>query len=239
MQKFVRSHSRFRRDAAMRMNSGSITTPLFMTILYSLLYSLVFDPRYRKARLAAAFGVYALIVILGSIPGGRQEIEDLRTGMGIPSGTHSGWWLHALSYGFITAMLFGGLGRPAFSSALRCLIIIAFMGGIDEGIQTLLPYRSGKMPDWEVDVLSGMFCLVILWLIHSYGSRRQPPAIREPDSIGINEQLLLLGNEWDVDVPEPAIKGRNAGISASLSLGASSSFRRKNRSHKSVEIGYR
>ena len=60
------------------------------------LYLLILDDRLRKRRTATAIALFAIIVMIGSIPGARAEIGTLASGI----------VLHAVAYAVLTFLLF-------------------------------------------------------------------------------------------------------------------------------------
>jgi len=139
-----------------------------MDRFYSFFDFLVFDSRYRKVRLALALVIYSLVLILGSVPGARQEMGKLASGV----------VLHSLTYGFITVMLFGGLGKMTLRPALLSLAIVAALGALDEYVQSFFPYRTANVADWGIDVLSGLFSLGVLLVIYAARKQGQQKALR-------------------------------------------------------------
>ncbi|MBS1189779.1 MAG: hypothetical protein H6R10_1571 [Rhodocyclaceae bacterium] len=138
-----------------------------MNRLYRFLDFLVFDPRYRRTRLVLALAVYFLVLALGSVPGARAEVGKLAPGV----------VLHALTYAFITAMVFGGLGRTTAGPALFSLLVVSAMGALDEFVQSFLPYRTAAVADWGVDVVSGLSILAFLLMVYVAGRRHRQPAL--------------------------------------------------------------
>ena len=101
----------------------------------------------------AAWLMYALILILGCVPGARADLGQLAPG----------YLLHALAYGSLTCLLFsGGKGTPA-TRAAKAVLIVALMGALDEFVQTFVPYRSGKLSDWAFDVAVSLATAGLLW----------------------------------------------------------------------------
>lgn len=104
--------------------------------------ALLFADQYKKLRFRSAILAYLLVLILGSIPGAREQVAVLSSGL----------VLHAVTYSVITFFLFSGSTGNTWHKALQALLIVVVMGAIDEGIQTFLPYRTGSVIDWSVDV---------------------------------------------------------------------------------------
>lgn len=135
-----------------------------MTPVYQVADLLIFNPRYRRLRLAAALTVYAAVLIFGSVPGARQEIGRLAPGL----------VLHFLTYAFITGMLFGGWRRITYWSAVASLLIVSAMGSLDEFVQSFFTYRTATVADWGIDTVAGLSTLALLWLIRAGRPSRRP-----------------------------------------------------------------
>ncbi|MFZ6646743.1 VanZ family protein [Undibacterium sp. TJN25] len=119
-----------------------------------LLSSLLLDERYRRWRLCSAFVIYLLIVALGSVPGARQKIGELA-----PGGV-----LHALAYGGITLLLFTGSAGTQLRNACMAVVTVAWMGALDESVQSFFPYRSATVGDWLVDIAASAVTAMALWM---------------------------------------------------------------------------
>ena len=119
----------------------------------SLIPSLLLDPVWRKTRLRAALTLYAVILLMGSVPGARAEIGNVASGL----------VLHSLAYGGLALLLFtGSVGSPR-ARAVKAVLCIMAMGAIDELIQSQLPYRHGAVSDWLVDVNAAVIMSGLLW----------------------------------------------------------------------------
>lgn len=100
------------------------------------------DPKIRLALRVLALLVFAGIVAAGSVPGARAEVGEYASGL----------VLHSLAYAFLATLWFlASTGTPA-QRALQAVLAVAAMGAIDEGVQSFLPYRSGDVRDWMIDV---------------------------------------------------------------------------------------
>ena len=102
---------------------------------------LILDERLRKQRLASAFLIFALIVLLGSIPGARAEIGQFGSGL----------VLHGAAYSVLTFLMYTGLQGTRAQRALKAMLGAMLMGAADELVQSMLPYRVGALLDWVVD----------------------------------------------------------------------------------------
>lgn len=110
-----------------------------MLALSPLLYA---ERRLRRAMHAAALIIFAGIVIAGSVPGARAEVGEFASGL----------VLHSLAYAALATLWFLGSTGTGLQRALKAVLAIALMGAFDEGVQHFLPYRSGAVHDWLVDV---------------------------------------------------------------------------------------
>lgn len=120
------------------------------------------DPYQLSLRRRFAYFGYALVIILGTIPGVRAEVGEVA----------SGFVLHFTAYAFVAALLFTGYLGSAANRALRAVIIVAAMGAIDELIQSFLPYRHGTISDWYVDMAAAITSVAILGQFFSKMGRR-------------------------------------------------------------------
>ncbi len=118
----------------------------------AILSLLLLDPRLRSARLGLALALYAAVLVAGSIPGARAEIGEYAPGV----------VLHGLAYAFLAMLWFlGSTGRGPVR-ALKAVLAIALMGAGDELVQSFLPYRSGDVRDWMIDVTAALLTSTVL-----------------------------------------------------------------------------
>lgn len=122
---------------------------LAMPALLPLLYA---EPRLRRAMHAVALIIFAGIVIAGSVPGARAEVGEFASGL----------VLHSLAYAALATLWFLGSTGSGLQRALKAVLVIALMGAFDEGVQHFLPYRSGAVHDWLVDVSAATVAATIL-----------------------------------------------------------------------------
>lgn len=106
--------------------------------------------------LAVAFVFFALMVAIGAIPGNAKEASAMINDK----------ILHFVAYASLSGLIYGGLAGRLVSRAVRTLLAIALLGGLDETIQIFMPYRSADWADWEFDMLAALSCVVILTLLH-------------------------------------------------------------------------
>jgi hypothetical protein len=119
----------------------------------SILFTLALDERLRRHRLFFALALFALILVLGSIPGARAEIGQFSPGV----------VLHSLAYSGLTFLLYtGGKGSRSHRAA-KAVLIIAVMGALDEFVQSFFPYRNATVTDWLVDCFASLLTATLLW----------------------------------------------------------------------------
>lgn len=141
------------------------------------LLDLSFGEKYRNLRLYSAFLLYFLVLALGSIPGARQSVGEVASGLiflvlgSIPGVQQdvgeisSGFILHASTYSMITFLLFTGYAGRLSHKAIQAFITVAAMGALDEYIQSFLSYRTGAVSDWMVDVTAGFLTVSLLAIL--------------------------------------------------------------------------
>lgn len=113
------------------------------------------DAKIRAALRAIALAGFACVLVAGSIPGARAEVGEYATGL----------VLHSLTYAGLAGLWFlSSTGSPV-QRALRAVLAIALMGALDEGIQSFLPYRSGAVHDWMIDVSAATFAGTVLAML--------------------------------------------------------------------------
>ena len=66
--------------------------------MYTVISTLFIEPALQKFRLRCALALYVLILVLGSVPGARQDIGEYA----------SGGFLHATANAGLTLLLFCG-----------------------------------------------------------------------------------------------------------------------------------
>ena len=107
---------------------------------------------FRKLSFRGAIVFYALILVGGSLPGAREDIGQLASGL----------VLHALAYATLTFLLFSGMRGDETARAIRSILVIAAMGAFDEFVQSFFPYRTASVTDWLVDVGAGTLAAAAL-----------------------------------------------------------------------------
>lgn len=146
------------------LSGGFPSYPLGVFTCQINMQSILFpnDAYQMSLRRRIAYLGYALIIILGTIPGARAEVGEVA----------SGFFLHFVSYACMAALLFTGYRGTAGSRALRAVAIVAVMGALDEYIQSFLPYRNGTIRDWYVDVAAAITASLILAQLFVRARRR-------------------------------------------------------------------
>lgn len=124
---------------------------------------LVLDDRLRPWRFRCALFLFALILMIGSIPGARAEIANVASGL----------VLHSLAYSCVTFLLYTGSAGPRSARALKAVLIVLAMGALDECVQSFLPYRHGAVSDWMVDGAASLLTASVLWALLPSGAARE------------------------------------------------------------------
>ena len=119
------------------------------------LMSLLFDPKWRRLRLACAICMYVAILVAGSIPGARAEIGQYA----------SGATLHSVAYAVLAFLCFtSSTGSPG-ACAAKAVLAVAVMGAGDELVQSFFPYRGAAVRDWMVDCAAAVVTSTVLWAL--------------------------------------------------------------------------
>jgi len=130
--------------------------------------------RCQRLRLYGAFILYFLMVGIGSVPGTRQNIGEVASGL----------ILHSLAYAGITLLLFTGLDAALWRRSVFTFLIVAGMGALDEYIQSFFPYRNGAVRDWYVDVSASLLMLSVSGVIVRMRYRHRPSLAHFPSVPG-------------------------------------------------------
>lgn len=120
--------------------------------------AILFTPQ-RCQIIAAAF--FLLMLAIGAIPGEAQALSD----------AFGDKLLHLCAYSFLTCLLFGGLSGSIADRAWRTIMTIGLLGGLDEAIQSFMPYRNASTVDLALDMLAASLTVMALILVDS--SRRR------------------------------------------------------------------
>lgn len=124
--------------------------------MQQLISTWLFSAEYRRIRFTLAFVFFFLIIALGSIPGARQEVGQLATGL----------VLHSLAYAVITFLLFTGSSGSRLKKSIQAFLIVAAMGALDECVQNFFPYRTAAISDWLVDCGASCVAVSLLTMLH-------------------------------------------------------------------------
>ena len=116
-------------------------------------FVLIFDSKLNKLRYGMALFIYALVLVLGSIPGARAEIGHYATGL----------MLHSLAYAMLTVLVYTGSSGTASQRAFKSVLTVSLMGACDELLQTFFTYRGASVSDWLVDLTASIVVSAVLW----------------------------------------------------------------------------
>lgn len=114
---------------------------------------LLVSKQCQQLRYRSALVLYLLILVLGSVPGARDDIGQVAPGL----------VLHSTAYAGLTFLLFSGSQGSPLRRALSSVASIAAMGALDEYIQSFLPYRHAAVSDWLVDCSAALLVSALLW----------------------------------------------------------------------------
>lgn len=117
----------------------------------ALLTRFISDKQFETLMFRGGLALYLAVIILGSIPGARDEVGELASGL----------VLHFATYGCIALLLACGAAGNATTKAVKAFTIVAAMGALDEIIQSLLPYRDGAITDWMIDITAALFATLM------------------------------------------------------------------------------
>lgn len=116
------------------------------------LHALLLAPDHATLRYRAAWGMYLLILLLGSVPGARAEVGQVASGV----------LLHGSAYASLAFLLFTGAAGGAARRALGTVATVALMGAADEYVQSFFPYRHADVRDWAVDCTAALLTVLVL-----------------------------------------------------------------------------
>ena len=117
----------------------------------TLLFRFISGKHLEPVMFRCGLALYLAVIVLGSIPGARDEIGAVASGL----------VLHFATYSCIAFLLACGAAGDATAKAVKAFCIVAAMGALDEGIQSLLPYRDGAVIDWMIDVTAALFATLM------------------------------------------------------------------------------
>lgn len=117
----------------------------------ALLTRFIPDKHYESFMFCCGLALYLAVIALGSIPGARDEIGEVASGL----------VLHFATYSCIALLLACGAAGSATVKAVKAFCIVAAMGALDECIQSFLPYRDGALSDWMIDISAALFTTLL------------------------------------------------------------------------------
>ena len=123
--------------------------------MQATLTQLCFAERHERLRFRTALFLYALVIIIGDIPGTRADVGQYASGV----------VLHSFGYGVLALLLFSGIAGGMGRRAVLSVLMVAAMGALDEFIQSFLPYRRGAVSDWLVDITAAMLVAAALYFL--------------------------------------------------------------------------
>lgn len=123
--------------------------------MLATLSQLCFAERHERLRFRTALFLYALVIIIGDIPGTRADVGQYASGV----------VLHSFGYGVLALLLFSGIAGGVGHRAALSVLMVAAMGALDEFIQSFLPYRRGAVSDWLVDITAAMLVAAFLYFL--------------------------------------------------------------------------
>lgn len=87
-------------------------------------------------------GLFFLVMVsVGNLPGLASDMSD----------AFGDKRLHLAAYGFLAALIYLSVNRRPI---LAALFSVAVLGTLDEGIQSLFPYRQAELLDLLADILA-------------------------------------------------------------------------------------
>lgn len=123
---------------------------------YLPLAAKMLKPRFQVLCYRSALLIYALILVIGSIPGARHGIGEY-----VPGDV-----LHSLAYSGLTVLLFIGKGVDLGGRAISAVLMTAAMGAGDEFVQSFLPYRGASLLDWLVDITASLVAAAAMYIVY-------------------------------------------------------------------------
>lgn len=123
--------------------------------MLATLTQLCFAERHQRLRFRTALFLYALVIIIGDIPGARADVGQYASGV----------VLHSFGYGVLALLLFSGIAGGMGRRAVLSVLMVAAMGALDEFIQSFLPYRRGAVSDWLVDITAATLVAAPLYFL--------------------------------------------------------------------------
>ncbi len=140
------------------MHRGPVHHSRFLAlhgIVWFMIKQFILTNSHARLRYWTAIVLYLMILVLGSLPGARQDIARVAPGL----------ILHSVAYAGLTFLLFtGGTGSLA-QRAGKAVLTIALMGALDEYVQSFFPYRHGAVSDWLVDCNAAVLMAAFMWAL--------------------------------------------------------------------------
>ena len=121
----------------------------------NLLHAFFLTSCYARLRFWAALTLYVLILVIGSIPGARQDIGEVASGL----------ILHSIAYAGLAFLIFTGTRGGLPLRAAKAVLTIALMGALDEYVQSYFPYRHAQVSDWVVDCSAALAMSGFMWIL--------------------------------------------------------------------------
>lgn len=113
--------------------------------------------KFRPLPLCLLLLFFVIMISVGSVPDQANHLS-----------AHAGdKLLHLMAYGLMTFLSFHSITGNRITRILVCLLLIAGLGLIDEGIQYFLPYRNASLADWCFDIAAAVVVTFFLGLRHS------------------------------------------------------------------------
>lgn len=117
------------------------------------LSGILLAPAVQTLSYRCAIVFFLSIVIIGSLPGAREDIGKYASGL----------VLHSIAYAVLGALLFVGSSGDRTERAVKAVLTIVVMGAGDEYVQSFVPYRMASVADWMIDVIAGFITSVTSW----------------------------------------------------------------------------
>jgi len=122
-----------------------------------MLKLLLLTSSHARLRYWTAIVLYLMIQIFGSIPGARQDIGEVASGV----------ILHSIAYAGLAFLIYTGSRGGLGLRAAKAVLTIALMGALDECVQSFFPYRHAAVSDWLVDCNAAVLASAFMWALWS------------------------------------------------------------------------
>lgn len=124
-------------------------------MIKQILHELFLTSSHARLRYWTSMALYLMILVLGSIPGARQDIGQVASGI----------ILHSCAYAGLSFLQFTGCQGSTVQRAAKSFLTIMLMGALDEYVQSFFPYRHGAVSDWLVDCGAALFTASAMWML--------------------------------------------------------------------------